>query len=55
MRRIAALKALLVSSAAAVRRMSDWLLDLEKRMIRMESAAGAAVPEESKRRRLPRK
>ena len=49
LRRIAALKALLVSSAAAVRRMSDWLLDLEKRMIRMESAAEAAVPEEPRR------
>ena len=52
---LAVVKAQLDTTAADVRRMGDWLLDLEKRVIRLESAVSLGTPATAKRSRLPRK
>ena len=52
---LAVVKAQLDATAADVRRMGDWLLDLEKRVIRLESAVSPGIPTTAKRPRLPRK
>ena len=52
---LAVIKAQLDSTASDVRRMGDWLLDLEKRTIRLESQTTAAPARASKPPRLPRK
>jgi hypothetical protein len=52
---LAVVKAQLDITTGEVRRMSDWLLDLEKRAIRLESAAAPSAPATRKRPRLPRK
>ncbi len=52
---LAAVKAQLDTSAADVRRLADWVLDHEKRVLRLE--AGRSPPDPTSRRsaRLPRK
>jgi hypothetical protein len=52
---LAVVKAQLDTTAADVRRMGDWLLDLEKRVIRLESSASPGAPMAAKRKRLLRK
>ena len=52
---LAVVKAQLDTTATEVRRMGDWLLDLEKRVIRLESVAQPSAPTAPKRPRLPRK
>ncbi len=52
---LAVVRAQLDTTAGEVRRMSDWLLDLEKRVIRLESAAPPSARATPKRPRLPRK
>jgi hypothetical protein len=52
---LAVVKAQLDTTAVEVRRMGDWLLDLEKRVIRLESVAPPSASAKPKRPRLPRK
>ena len=52
---LAVVKAQLDETAARIRRKGDWLLDLEKRVIRVESAISSGTPATAKRPRLPRK
>jgi hypothetical protein len=52
---LAVVKAQLDTTAAEVRRMGDWLLDHEKRVIRLESVAPSSAPATPERPRLPRK
>jgi len=52
---LAVVKAQLDETAARIRRKGDWLLDLEKRVIRLESAVSLGTPATAKRPRLPRK
>ena len=54
---IAVLKAQLDSTAGEVRRMGDWMLDLERRLIRVESSSTlSATPAPApKRKRLTKK
>jgi hypothetical protein len=52
---LAVVKAQLDTTAGEVRRMSDWLLDLEKRVVRLESATPPSARPTPKRPRLPRK
>jgi hypothetical protein len=52
---LAVVKALLDTTAMEVRRMGDWLLDHEKHLIRLESAAQPSAPKTMKPPRMPRK
>ena len=52
---LAVVKAQLDTTAAELRRMGDWLLDHEKRLIRLESATNTGEPATTKHPRLPRK
>lgn len=52
---LAVVKAQLDTTAAEVRRMGDWLLDHEKRLIRLEPRPQPSALSTPKRPRLPRK
>jgi hypothetical protein len=52
---LSAIKVQLDTTASEVRKIGDWVLDLEKRMIRLESHAVVTPPTLSKPPRLPRK
>jgi hypothetical protein len=52
---LAVVKAQLDANASALRRMVDWLLDLERRVIRLESAAPPGATAMHKRPRLQRR
>jgi len=49
---IAVVKAQLDITAEEVRKMGDWLLDIEKRVIRLESGVPLGAPATARRPRL---
>ena len=52
---LAVVKAQLDTTAAEVRKLGDWLLDIEKRVIRLESGFPSGRPATARQPRLPGK